>query len=373
LRNNKSVSQTKENLDRRGLTTKLHTSEAGVTRGGLPFRTGHLYTILRNPLYRGLVLHKGQIFDGDHEAVIDQGLWEQTQATLADNAVTRRSGTNAREPSLLAGILFDGTGNRLTPTHATKQGRRYRYYVSKGLIDQGRARQFGAERSLRLPAQEIERHVVDATAAFLCDPQRLAAEFEGGTAEQISTLVRQGSSAAKSLRGGDGHQWTRALLHRVVITEKELAIALDRRVLAGALNLPDDGDSAPRSVQLNLSVVLRRLGGERRMIVASGVSKSNPDPILIKVIVRAHKWFGMLKNHAVSSISQLAGVEKLPRTYIGSIIPLALLAPDIIAAIMEGRQPPGLTLDRLIAQPLPIAWSDQRALLGWVKPSPSSE
>jgi hypothetical protein len=278
--------------------------------------------------------------------------------------VTRRSGVDAKQPSLLAGILFDDDGHRLTSTHATKQGRRYRYYVSKCFINTGRDKQSGTERALRLPAREVERHVVDAIVAFLTNPQSLTAEFERDTAEQISALIRQGSSIANALHGDDGHQRTRALLHRVVVTEKELDIALDRHALVRALNLPGVNNSTS-SVLLKLPVALRRFGGERRMIVATGVIRSNPDPVLIKVIVRAHKWFGMLKDRAVTSISQLAEVEKLPRTYIGSIIPLALLAPDITAAIMDGAQPPSLTLDGLIAQPLPIDWSEQRVMLGF--------
>jgi len=187
------------------------------------------------------------------------------------------------------------------------------------------------------------------------------------------------------------------------------------------LSMPTDhSPNVDTPLELTRPAELRRIGKEKRLIVAALVPKTNPDAALIKVVVRAHqwfemlknrtvestsdlagiervqrtypsriiplaflspditaarrrsriifgalKWFGMLKDHAVSSISQLAEVEKLPRTYVGCIIPLALLAPDITTAIVEGRQPPGITLDRLIAQPLPIAWSGQRALLGW--------
>ena len=107
-----------------------------MTKGGLPFRVGHLYTILGNRLYRGEVSHKGAIYAGDHEAIIDQSLWDRVQAQFVSNTAVRRSGKSSKEPSLLAGLLFDTDGNRMTPTHAVKNGKeaRYRYYISNNLI-----------------------------------------------------------------------------------------------------------------------------------------------------------------------------------------------------------------------------------------------
>ncbi len=111
---------------------------------------------------------------------------------------------------------------------------------------------------------------------------------------------------------------------------------------------------------------LRRIGKEKRLIVAALVPKTNPDAALIKAVVRAHQWFEMLKSRTVESISDLARIEKVQRTYPSRIIPLAFLSPDITAAILEGRQPIDLSLDRLLeAMPLPLAWDEQRAVLGF--------
>ncbi len=110
---------------------------------------------------------------------------------------------------------------------------------------------------------------------------------------------------------------------------------------------------------------LRRLGKEKRLIVAVHAPKTNPDPVLIKAIVRSHQWFEMLKNRKALSITEIAQAEKLPRTYVGSVIPFALLAPDITEAILEGTQPIDLNLDRLINLSLPIDWAEQRSVLGF--------
>ena len=137
----RAVRRVKAELDRLKLRTKVHTPESTVTRGGMPFRVGHLYTILRNRLYRGEIQHKGAIYAGDHAALVEQDLWDPAQARLASNAAMRRSGKSSKAPSLLAGMLFDGSGNRMTPSHAVKNGKRYRYYISNNLIagaDRGR-------------------------------------------------------------------------------------------------------------------------------------------------------------------------------------------------------------------------------------------
>jgi hypothetical protein len=95
------------------------------------------------------------------------------------------------------------------------------------------------------------------------------------------------------------------------------------------------------------------------------VPKTNPDAALIKAIVRAHQWFEMLKNRTVESITEIAKAEGLPRTYVSSVIPFALLAPDITSAVLEGTQPIDLSLDRLINAKLPLDWAEQRSVLGF--------
>ena len=96
-----------------------------------------------------------------------------------------------------------------------------------------------------------------------------------------------------------------------------------------------------------------------------GVSASNQDVNLIKAIVRANKWFAMLRDGDVASISDIARSENLQRSYVSALVPFAFLAPDITQAILEGHQPLDLTLDRLLhLSPLPIEWSAQRSALG---------
>ena len=149
-----SVRLLKEELEAQAIKSKSWTTASGRRLGGKPFSRGALYLILQNRLYRGEIAHKGQSHPGEHTPIIDRPLWDAVQAQLAANTAERNSGTRTRQPSLLAGMLFDGDGNRMTPTHATKKGTRYRYYVSRPLITND---QIDGSAVLRIPAGEIEQ------------------------------------------------------------------------------------------------------------------------------------------------------------------------------------------------------------------------
>ena len=125
-----SVRLLKEELEARGIKSKSWTSASGRLIGGKRISRGALYLILQNRIYRGDIVHKGQSHPGEHAPIIDQPLWDAAQAQLANNTAERTSGTRTRQPSLLAGMLFDGDGNRMTPTHAINNGTRYRYWGS---------------------------------------------------------------------------------------------------------------------------------------------------------------------------------------------------------------------------------------------------
>ena len=124
--------------------------------------------------------------------------------------------------------------------------------------------------------------------------------------------------------------------------------------------------SSPPKILSEISRILKPLG---YLLLEFETSDSFEfaltNAMLIKAIVRAHQWFEMLKSRTVQSITDIAKAEHLPRTYVSSVIPFALLAPDVIEAILEGTQPFDLNLDRLINAPLPLDWAEQRSVFGF--------
>jgi hypothetical protein len=121
-----SVRLLQEELKARGITTRSRISALGRMKCSKPFSRGALYLLLQNRIYRGEIVHNGQSHPGEHEPIIDQPLWDAVQAQLVGNAAERNSAARTRQPSLLAGILFDADGNRMTPSHAIKKCTRYR-------------------------------------------------------------------------------------------------------------------------------------------------------------------------------------------------------------------------------------------------------
>ncbi|WP_084679058.1 recombinase family protein [Methylocystis sp. ATCC 49242] len=148
-----SLGLLKAELDAKGVVSKVRSGVGGVRlSGGNAFMRGPLYLMLQNRLYRGEVAHRGNVYPGQHEAIVDEELWQVVQDRLAANRRARSLGIGADEPSLLTGLIFDADNNRLSPSHAVKKGKRYRYYVSSTLI---KGRRSAHRAGQRIPAGDI--------------------------------------------------------------------------------------------------------------------------------------------------------------------------------------------------------------------------
>src|SRR4029077_10022133 len=147
-------------LVRLNLRTKPYSIQRGRAAGDLPFARVHIYKILSNPLYAGEIKHKGVNHAGQHPRLISQKIWDAVQEQLAANGQANRSRSNAKSTNLLAGIIFDATGNRLVSSHATKNGKRYRYYITSD--GAGRATSGLDTAKLRISAKQVDDLVLSA-------------------------------------------------------------------------------------------------------------------------------------------------------------------------------------------------------------------
>jgi hypothetical protein len=218
-------------LTRRGIGRPSGVSVNGHPYGGRPFSRGQLYKLLSNPVYIGQISHKGLRHDGLHEAIVDQSTWNAAQAKLAANTHQRLVRSNAKDPSLLAGLLYDGNGNRLAPTQTSKQGRRYRYYGVQSDTGAG---------SWRIPAVEIESAVIDKICAVLIDRGWLMETLglDRTSPSEMQAKLNGAATLAKSLVSGSASNQRALLLdflHRVVIEQSDLHISLQSRNLMLAL------------------------------------------------------------------------------------------------------------------------------------------
>src|SRR4051812_9872588 len=190
-----SVRLLQQELDATGIRSKSWVSSSGRSWGGKPLARGALYRILKNRIYRGEIVHKDQQYPGEHDPIIEETLWQEVQAKMAINAVERSTGEKTANPSLLAGLLYDGEGHRMTPSHAVKNGMRYRYYVSQPLI--GKTREASPE-GLRIAAAEIERIVLSGIGELIADPGRVAEALGpySETANQQQRILKRAAELA---------------------------------------------------------------------------------------------------------------------------------------------------------------------------------
>jgi DNA invertase Pin-like site-specific DNA recombinase len=360
------VRRVKEEADRRGLRTKCSTLANGTTRGGRPFSRGHLYGLLSNPIYTGQIAHKSELYPGQHPALIANETWTAVRDRLAANAGDHRRKAKAAEPSLLAGLLVDARGERLTPSHAVKKGRRYRYYVSAALISEA-----GTDhaQAWRLAAREIEEAVIRILINVLTSPATLLDRLgtAGMPSDQIHKLLGRATRLAAALSGSpeERAKLVRELVENVIVDERTLTIKLRRGLLLGA-DLPStSGDYSNNAVELIEAVAFKRSGIETRLVLP-GLAQdrsSRCDPALVKAIARGRAWFEELATGRARSLQELARRHGITRRYIRRLVGLAFLSPQLVEAILQGRQPVALTATRLTELDLPLDWTEQHKLL----------
>ena len=118
-----SVRELKASLDEEGIVSKRRTAADGSAYGGQAFSRGALYQMLQNRVYRGEIVHKGAAYPGEHPPIVDEDLWRRVQQKLDTSGVERQTKRAATgQAYLLAGVLFDASGEPMTPTHAIKKG-----------------------------------------------------------------------------------------------------------------------------------------------------------------------------------------------------------------------------------------------------------
>jgi len=375
-----TVRALKQRSDLLGLMSRRWTTKAGEERGGKPLTRGHLYRILTNPIYIGQVAHKCKTYDGQHQPIIQRETWDTVQASLKENAAkprvsrkaeqisdgsSRSSRQSSRQTSLLAGKLYDETGDRLTPSHANKKGKRYRYYVSNRLI----RRAGEAEATLggwRLPARELEETVYTLITNRLKDERLIREQLlpvdPGIEATQrlIAGLERVLSRLEKARRPID-------LLDHVIdgitISPNQITIELKKEELVSTLGLATQIASVDDEYSISITAPFqhRKRGVESKLVLGTN-AKATPDPILITNVARARYWLDEIKGG--KAISDIAREERRSIKQVQRHLELALLSPKLVQQIVEGTQPPELTSRFLVKNPVVADWDEQHQKFG---------
>ena len=365
-----TLSQTRDAALARGLSPRKadHVLGSPVTQVLRPFSNGQLHYLLTNPVYRGLTRHKDLAHPGQHAAIIDDSLWTRVQTLLQSTAARKRrrpadldlscpaakEDTTSGEPvAPLIGRLLDDQGDRMTPSHTNRHNRRYRYYISRRLITEGRD-----PSAWRLPAPQLEATVLNALRQHLlqrADRHDLLVNPDAQQAQRVSAALTS-LATATSAKTTEDNLWP--LIAAVRLAAGALTIDIAPMALASRLGL-DPADLNPALMTFEHSFERRRSGVETRLV--TGNPQPQPDSILQHNLARAHRWAKAIRNG--QTCVALAQSEGRSESYVRTRMSLAFLAPTIQRAILSGTIGPEWTTDRLLRQQLPAGWADQIKVL----------
>ena len=354
-----SVVATAESLNRDGVRTKITLTKDEQQRGGIAWKHGSLSHLLANRVYVGEVRHKDQHFPGEHTGILSAEVWEAVQAQLAGNRVQRMSSSNLSHNTLLRGLLYDGLGRRMQGAQANRGPKRYHYYVTNPA---DAMTTFGS--SWRMPAPDLEATVVQRLQAFLRNSTSL---YDAATATGLLSGGFALFSAKAAVLAADIQNEPAAalkILRRADLRDDriELALCLD------PLLPTRDAEEPSRMHQLSVPMSRQRRGKEVRIVIGdqSSVAEMPADPALLKLIATARVAWAAMLAAGDSPLATVAAAQGYSVNHFTLLLRLATLAPCIVQAITEGRQPITLNRQRLATvSSLPIDWAGQRVALGF--------
>jgi site-specific DNA recombinase len=201
---------------------------------------GYLYRLLNNRVFRGEAVHKGNIYAGEHEAIISDELWDQVHSIMQESPRKRAIGTRTQESALLKGLIFSETGAAMTPTSTKKGARRYRYYVSMDVI---RNREDDETASpMRLAAGMVEDAVIAEIRRVLQTPEIVshvaaALKEERGRSSQADAVeaLRDFHNLWGQLFPAEQARIIQLLVRRVTVTAAGLEVDIRREGISGVV------------------------------------------------------------------------------------------------------------------------------------------
>jgi site-specific DNA recombinase len=294
-----SFSRLVDELDRRKIVTKRRNTKVLKYSGGIPFTYGPLAYLLKNRIYIGETHYGGKWFKGEHAAILDHPTFDRVQELLKSNTVKRKV-KFSESGAILQGKIFDDKGNRMSPSFSSKNGVRYRFYVSIAL----RGRKAMAGSITRVSAPEIEGLVEATLGETLGDPgEETLKQVESVTVSKgrIQLVLKQ----PKGKRGTIQIPWT-----------------------------PKPKGTAHVNVPPEAKV----------------------DQKLLKSIIRAHSWLNDLSSGRHNSIEVLAAAADLHPKVVRQGLRLAFLRPDLTRAALDGDTTIEL---KQIPKLLPLSWRQQ--------------
>ena len=347
---------------------KLKTYLAGEnirTNTGKNFDKGQLYHILQNKTYTGKIVHKNNVYEGEHAAIIEENMFNLAQDLLQANKVDESRKHNASN-SLLAGKIYDDKNNRMTPSYSKTRNKKYRYYVSQPVLKFDKTK---AGSVSKLPAEETEKFVTDEIRSYFFDTKQIQnyiAELSVLEQNRILEAVKSGKF--------DNYALVRSVLEKLTVSREWTEMILSKsRIkkflydLGGNIYTTSDFNEQAEdylTIKLEIRIKTSTSKGCNTLIIRNDKAElPYINEALIKAIVKSFYWHKLLLEGKVKNTKGIQKLENLKdNSYIKQVLNLRFLSPRIIEAILNGTQPRELTVIKLFNIKT-LNWKEQEELI----------
>ncbi len=312
------------------------------------FSKGQLYHLLSNKVYIGKITHKDKIYDGEHEAIICDEIFEKVQKLLYENKVDKTCGVKSSSNSLLAGLIYDDLGNKMTPSHSNNHGRRYRYYISRALKNNEETGSVS-----KVPAGEVEQFIVETTKEFLKDKEQIQNIVSEYKIRKQNKLIY----TAQNIQDYSEPKLIRTIIHKIMVSKNLIEITYNGASIKKVLNalannqeivISDKSEElTPIVTSKNIKITQPSRNDNILILNAKEYDTSAPNPYLVNAIVKSFYYHKQIQTG--KTIEDLQAEEGLKDSkYIRNILNLKYISPKLTEQILNGTQPKELSLQKLI-------------------------
>ena len=342
------------------------------TRMANYFSKGSLYHILDNKVYIGQIMHKNKVYEGEHQAIIDVETFEKVQNLLVENRIKKKSSITSKDPSLLAGKIFDDKDNYMSPSHSNKKGKRYRYYISQALLQ---SRKYEAGSVSKIPAGEIETVVTEEIKVFFSDTKNVQQYIENYDVHKQKDILQIVKEFKTDLKHKFDSVFIRTVLSKIILYKEKVEIILCKEQLVKSLEaitydtlFPEElKDETKTPITITKEIRISTTSKNGSVLIISDYKKTeiNLNSQLITAVTKSHYWNKLLLSGEVNSVRDINKMENLSgHKYIYKVIELRFLAPEIIERILNGTQPRDLSIQKLFNIKT-LDWNEQKKLLNF--------
>jgi DNA invertase Pin-like site-specific DNA recombinase len=369
-----NASQLARELASRGCRSQRYITKGGVERGGWPLYTNRILKILSNPIYTGHIVHRGDWIEAAFEPLVSREQWDLVQEVRRTRFPMRRDPVR----NCLIGILHDEHGRRMKVQKGTGRARASRYYKS----EHASWSRDGVTRRIMVDADRVEKLTVATLQAFLSDRIELkrAILSLGLYSDGLAKSLRKGQLASRRIdaMSPEGlRSFLMALVARAEVTTKGLSLWVRCHEVARFLIWDgisaftrDNSSSSRRNEKVyELSAPSFIVCGHPRFALPIDPCPTNviakPESWLVDLLQQAAEYRSFMLDNRDKSMAELARAKRLGPSTFARILRLNYLAPDIQAAIIDGRQPADLSVHDMLYGAMPLDWGQQRKLLGF--------